>query len=59
MTYPDDALGPHNNGVIEQLHHRSASKHCHPVLGELQSDNHGLIHSCNNMQIHDSHLRKW
>lgn len=52
MTYPDGSLCAYNNGIIGQLHTRRASKYCHPVLGELQSDNYSLIHSCNNKQLY-------
>lgn len=58
MTYPDGSLCARNNSIIGQLHTRRAGKHCHPVVGELQSDNYSLIHSCNNIRIHESHLMK-
>ena len=50
-TYPDAALRAHNISVIGQLQTRRAGKHRQPVLGELQIDDYGLIHSCNNTQI--------
>ena len=51
MTYPDRALGAHNNGLIGQVNTGRAGEHSDSVLGELQSDDHSLIHSCNNMKI--------
>ena len=58
MTYPDGALCAYNDCIVEQLNIRRRGKHCHPVVGELQSDNLSVIHSCSNIQIYDSHLMK-
>lgn len=54
MTYLDGALCAHNSGIIGQLQGRRTNKYSHPVLGELQSDNHSFIHSCNGTHAHDS-----
>lgn len=47
-TYPDCSLRARNNGVIGQLDSGGARKYSHSVLRELQSDHHGLVHSCKN-----------
>lgn len=61
MTYPDVALCAHNNGVIGQLQTWRASEHSHPVLGELQGDNHSFIDPCNITRTQDLCLmrRQW
>lgn len=52
-TYPDVALCAHNNGVIGQLQTCGASEHGHPVLGELQGDDHSFIYPCNIIRTRD------